>query len=177
MNIDLDPPRGAAGVTLGMPIVEAERILSGLRGYEAPGYSRGSRGIAHFSNGMTIHAHGDESGNVEAVEIYRPADSAVRILYEGTSIFGDRSDLIEERLSGRVRIEVINDGTTVVAPDLFLALSRSESVGGEGTTGGPFESVVVAAPGYYDDLDDPPVLNPAVKSPGEEQVDGQERLF
>ncbi|WP_146017401.1 hypothetical protein [Verrucosispora sp. ts21] len=177
MDIALDPPRGAAGVALGMPIREAERILSGLYGCEAPGYSRGSRGVAHFSNGMTIQAHADGVGMVEAVEIYRPNDPTVRVLYGDISVFGDRCDVVEERLRSRVRIEIINDGATVVAPDLFLALGRDESVSGEGAAGEFFESVVVAAPGYYDDLDDPSVTGPAPNSPEGEQAGGQESLF
>ncbi|MER7417830.1 hypothetical protein ABT346_13775 [Micromonospora peucetia] len=120
---------------------------------------------------MTIQAHGDRNGIVEAVEIYRPLDRATRVVYDGISIFGDYADAVKLELARRLRLEVINDGSTVVAPDAFLALGKSLSESGY------FDSVVVAAPGYYDEIALPPEPEFPATPPRESQMDGQEDLF
>lgn len=152
LEIELDPPRGAAGVLIGMPLEETERVLADLPGYAGPGRAKGSRGTAHFSSGMTIQAHVDEVGTVEAVEIYRPRSPGVRVLFAGISIFDDPSAVVENRLAAHLALQIIDDGLTVVAPSAFLAFGKSESVYGDDSGSGFFESVVVAKPGYYDDL-------------------------
>lgn len=152
MRIVLDPPRGAAGVSVGMAVADAEQVLAALAGYVGPGRSRGSRGFAHYASGMSIEAHDDGAGRVEAVEIYRPDDPAVQVLYQGISIFGESASVVEERLARHLRLEVIDDGLTVVAPEAFLAFGKSMSVYGDEVQSGFFESVVVAEPGYYGDL-------------------------
>ncbi|MCX4389164.1 hypothetical protein OG777_19845 [Micromonospora peucetia] len=108
---------------------------------------------------------------MEAVEIYRPLDQVTRVVYDGISIFGDRADAVEFELARRLRLEVINDGSTVVAPDAFLAFGKSLSESGY------FDSVVVAAPGYYDDIALPPEPEFPATPPRESQLEGQEGLF
>jgi hypothetical protein len=152
LDVHLDPPRGAAGVRIGMTVEEAERILADVPGFVSPGRAKGSRGTAHYSSGMTIQAHGDSAGKVEAVEIYRPAETGVRVLFGDISIFEDPAEIVESRLAGQLMLQVIDDGLTVVAPDAFLALGKSTSVYGDDPASGFFESVVVAEPGYYGDL-------------------------
>ncbi|GGQ44302.1 hypothetical protein [Couchioplanes azureus] len=152
LEVKLDPPRGAAGVEIGMTMEAAEQVLASLPGYVGPGRAKGSRGTAHFSTGMTIQAHGDDAGRVEAVEIYRPTEPGVRVLYGDISIFEEPAEIVEGRLAGRLPLQVIDDGLTVVAPETFMALGKSTSVYGDDSESGFFESVVVARPGYYEDL-------------------------
>jgi len=177
MEIILDPPRGAAGITIGMAIADAERVLSGIPGYLGPGPARGSRGTADYSSGMTIQAHDDGTGTVEAVEIYRPSDPTVRVVYSGISIFSDPAEVVENGLVRYLRIDVIDDGSTVVAPDAFLAFGKSLSVYGDAVESGFFEWVVVAAPGYYDEPIEPRTSEPRAGLPIDQQVSGQEQLF
>lgn len=153
MHITLDPPRGIADVTIGMDLTDAGRVLAGLPGYLGPGRAKGGPVTARFSGGMTVQAHDDGAGKVEAVEVYRPTDPTVHVVYGGISVFGAPADRVQAELAARLDLVMIDDGSTLVAPDLFLALGRSLSVYGDPVATGFFESVVVAAPGYYDDLE------------------------
>ncbi|GAA2500705.1 hypothetical protein [Winogradskya humida] len=177
MDIILDPPRGAAGIHLGVPVAEAERVLANLPGFLGPGVARGVRGAAHFSGGLTIRAHEDGAGRVDAVEVYRPSDPSLNVIYKGVSIFGDGAERVEAALARHLRLETVDDRLTVVAPDAFLALGKSLSVYGNAIDSGFFESVVVAAPGYYDDVkqsQSPVVCGGPVAAP---DPDGQGALF
>jgi hypothetical protein len=98
---------------------------------------------------MTIQAHSDDAGMVEAIEVYRPSDDSVDVVYNGVSVFAQPIDVVEESLARILRLEVVDEGMTVVAPDLFLAFGKSLSVYAQEVDSGYFESVVVARPGYY----------------------------
>lgn len=149
MVIDLDPPRGAGDLAIGMPIEEAERVLREIPGFMPPvaGEVR-NKGFAHYDSELSISLDFDSRGVVRAIELFRP-ESDVQVTFRGLSLFEEPADFLIARLSEISRIEIEDEGLNITAPDIFIGLWRSvtpEDSGGE--EGRHFESVLIAAPGY-----------------------------
>ncbi|GAB2974772.1 hypothetical protein [Saccharothrix stipae] len=151
MELVIDPPRGVGPLRIGMPFDEAVELLRSLDGYRPPEPGRTNQpGYAHYESELTISLSPDREGRVRAVELYRP-ERGVTILFGDIAVFDTPADEVIQRLSGVARLEVEDGGLHVVAPDLLLALGRPfRSDGAEEPEGWYFESVLVAAPGYYD---------------------------
>ncbi|HEV3380320.1 MAG TPA: hypothetical protein VG142_05010 [Trebonia sp.] len=98
---------------------------------------------------MTISVSHNFGYAVNSIEIHRPSHD-VRILFRGTDVFEMLAVDVIDRLQAIVHLEIEDGGLSAVAPDLLLALWRGvlpESP--EDEDGRYFESVLVAAPGYY----------------------------
>lgn len=151
MELTVDPPRGVGPLLIGMPFEDAERTLRSLPGYvaPAPGESRNA-GFAHYESEMSITVEADRSGAVKAVEVYRPQRDDT-LVYQGISLLSEPAIDVIRRLAGVAEIDVEDDGLRVLAPDLLLSLWRATLPEGPHDEDGKyFESVLVAAPGYYD---------------------------
>ncbi|MFE1508845.1 hypothetical protein [Streptomyces sp. NPDC058726] len=149
MVIDLDPPRGAGELAIGMPIEEAERVLRDIPGFVPPpvGEVR-NKGFAHYDSELSISLDFDSRGVVRAIELFRP-EGDVQVTFRGLSLFEEPADVVIARLAEMFRIEIEDEGLNVTAPDAFIGLWRSvtpEDSGGE--EGRFFESVLIAAAGY-----------------------------
>jgi hypothetical protein len=90
---------------------------------------------------MSIAVEPDVSNFVASIEIYRPGPG-VRVLYQGIDVFALPADEVVGLLRILTPVTIEDDGYTVVAPELLLALGRED--------GKYFESVLLAKPGYYD---------------------------
>lgn len=151
MDLVIDPPRGVGPLRIGMTFVEGVELLHSLDGYRPPSPGHNSPpGFAHYESELTISLSPDRDGRVKAIELYRP-ERDVTVLFGDISVFGTSADVVIRRLSDVTRLEVEDDGAYVVAPDLLLALGRPfRSDSADEPEGWYFESVLVAAPGYYD---------------------------
>ncbi|WP_141205823.1 hypothetical protein [Streptomyces griseorubiginosus] len=151
MGLELDPPRSVGGISIGMPIEAAERVLEQLPGFvpPAPGERR-NRGFAHYESGLSISLDFDHRGVVRAVELFRP-ERDVQVLFQGISVFEQSADDVIAGLADRHRTTVEDDGLNITAPDVFIGFWRSvRPVGLDDENGRFFDSVLVAAPGYGD---------------------------
>src|SRR5688572_9187694 len=124
MRVLLDPPRSAGPITLGMPFTEVEDLLRGLHGYQPrrPG-ERVNSGYFRYESGLTYSVGQDRAGLVNVVEIWRPTEG-VAVLYQDISLFDLPADEVAERLAATTRVQILDGGGAVVAPDLLLALWR-----------------------------------------------------
>jgi hypothetical protein len=149
MQLELLPPDRVGPIMIGMDFDEAEVMLRALPGFQSPGPGeRRQPGFAHYESEMSIAVY-SERDLVKAVEVFRPEGDDV-VLYRGISIFKESAGDVIRELQSITRVHVERDGLFVVAPDLLLALSRPylpESP--EDEEGRYFESVLIAAPGYY----------------------------
>lgn len=153
MELIIDPPRAVGAVAIGMPFEDAVRLVHGFEGFvsQAPTGGYVSPGFAHFESGMSISLGADRSGVVECIEVYRPGQG-VSVLFRKIDVFQDAEQVIR-LLANEVEVVVEDDGLRVLAPQLLLALSRDVlPSGGFDETGRYFDSVLVAAPGYYGEL-------------------------
>jgi len=147
----LDPPRAAGPIVLGMHADIASATLRTLEGYleREPGI-RPNPCFAHYACGLSISICPGPGGLVEAVEIYRP-ERDVTVLFGDVPVFDLPADEVIRRIGSITTIEVQDEGLTVIAPALLLAFGRSTlPEDPEDSDGKYFESVLVAAPGYYD---------------------------
>ncbi|MHA7132598.1 hypothetical protein [Oerskovia turbata] len=150
MDLILDPPRAVGPLAIGMSSAEASRVLRDLPGRsKTPGGPAGGT-LVQYESGLSISFGVKRERLVDSIEVWRP-EREVRILLGALDIFGTPADEVTTALAATTRIDVENEGASVVAPDLLLALWRPfvpENPDDE--DGRYFSSVLVAAPGYYD---------------------------
>ncbi|MBS2552523.1 hypothetical protein KGQ19_37280 [Catenulispora sp. NL8] len=164
MDIELQPPTGFSGLTLGQP--EQETALAA----EAFGPVKTSRGAPVEAAGVTFPALSkmiggtdpkfiltfDQHGNADTVELMRPREpeSDVTVTFEGIDVFGTPwSQVLEEMESRGHRIVRDDEDMFFHAPDLTLGFSRDAAHEVPLDDDGEplyFESVLVAKAGYYD---------------------------
>jgi hypothetical protein len=182
MELIVEPPLTVGPLTIGMPIVDAERLLHGISGALSgtPGV-RPNRGFVHFESEMSIQIAPDRLGRLRSVEIYRPVRD-VQVLYRRTSVFETPAEELIRILSREVRLEIEDDGLRVIAPDLLIAFGRDMlEVGSDGAEGLYFDSMLIAVPGYYDEYEPEVWPSAEVRKVGKPALhvgdDGQESLF
>ena len=152
------PPEGVAPVRIGMTREEARHALIEL-GVPKPFARGGSEPMGWMvSEGdLTLFVYCNEVGLVEAVELARPGlpgeSSSVQVTWQGLDVFGTRA--LEFLAALRERGVPVSEGDDYypTAPDLALGFSRAgDDHGHIASDGLPayFESVLVAAPCYYD---------------------------
>lgn len=152
VDIDLHPPVEAAGIHLGMTRSEARRRCAALG---EPAEFRRSREanpslIVERASGLSIFVYFDDGNAVEAVEFGRPCDDEDIVRYRGLDIFSTPAGELVKRLQNQGRIDIAEQGCSVTAPDLLLALWRPVvPEGPDDDDGRFFESVLVAHPNYY----------------------------
>jgi len=176
----IDPPRAAGPIALGMP---ADAAMAALRTVE--GYLKREAGIppnpafAHYSSGLSISICPGAGGLVDAVEIYRPSRD-VTVLFGDIPVFDLPADEVIRRLKAVTTIDIQDEGLTVVAPALLLAFGRSIAPEDPADPDGRyFESVLVAAPGYYNGPAEVPVAGASTSAASASGVgdEGQTSLF
>jgi len=102
------------------------------------------------ASGLSIFVYFAPEDFVEAIEFGRPQSGGDVILYGDVDIFGTPAEELLQRLGEHDRIEVLEQGRSVTAPDLLLALWRPAlPEHPEDEDGRYFESVLIARPGYY----------------------------
>ncbi|HSE68317.1 MAG TPA: hypothetical protein VLB12_15115 [Gemmatimonadales bacterium] len=153
MNIHLRPPTEGAGIPLGSTRSDALRhcLEHGKPSeFRRNGETRASL-VLKRASGLSIFVYFDPEDFVEAIEFGRPRSGEDVILYRDVDIFGTEADELIQRLSEYDRIEVSEQGRSVTAPDVLLALWRPVlPEHPEDEDGRYFESVLIARPGYYD---------------------------
>ena len=151
VDIDLQPPTEAAGIRLGATRDEAHDQC--LAHGEPKGFRRSNEAnrslVVERPSGLSIFVYFDGADAVEAIELGRPQGSDL-VSFRGIDIFGTPADALVEMLRQHAVVEIEEDGHSVTAPDLLLALWRSVVPElDDDQNGRYFESVLVAAPGYY----------------------------
>lgn len=151
MNIDLKPPVEAGGIRIGATRDEArDQCLA----YGEPKPFRRSNEvneslIVERPSGLSIFVYFDAADVVEAIEFGRPQGSDL-VSFRGVDVFGTPADTVVDKLREHTSVEVEEDGHSVTAPDLLLALWRSAVPENNNDPDGRyFESVLIARPGYY----------------------------
>lgn len=155
MDIILNPPVGvtqpdsAAQLLVGMPFDQAMQAARAIPGFIEPSGSGGEQGFISYESEMSISIGVDRNQNVESIEIYRPM-SDFTVTYQGVNIFESAAEDVIQTLSARTVVEVEDDGLQATAPELLMAFSRDTLPDGpDDEDGRYFESVLIAAPGYY----------------------------
>ncbi|MBO1336320.1 hypothetical protein [Streptomyces sp. VRA16 Mangrove soil] len=149
MDLHVEPPTGVGPLRLGMTREESAPALESLR---APGFHspRDRAGVwLHRPDGLGISLE-HLAGRLAAVELWNPLGGADRVLYRGLDLFGTPAAAVRERLARTAALTPGDDGISYVAPDLLLALWRSNASDDPADPNHYFASVLVAAPGYYD---------------------------
>ncbi len=177
MQLLLNPPGSAGPITLGMPFDEAANLLRQVDGYRQPQPGKWvNTGYFHYESGLTLSIGQDRAGLVDVMEVWRPSEGVV-VMFQDISLFELPADEVARRLATVARVEIEDNGSAVVAPDLLLALWRPGIPDDpEDFEGMFFQSALVAAPGYYDRPADR-FTEVQVETPRERQIDGQEPLF
>jgi hypothetical protein len=155
VEIILDPPVGVAqpdsgaSLLVGMPFDQAIEAARAIPGFIESSENGGGPGFVNYVSEMSISIGVDRDRNVQSIEIYRPMVD-FDVLYNGISIFGSPAEDVIQLLSARTTLELEDGGLQATAPELFMALSRNTlPEGPDDEDGRYFESVLVAAPGYY----------------------------
>ena len=171
MILELDPPRSAGPLRIGMPFSEAESVLKSIEGYVEPEtLRRYGAGIGDYESGLAIHTGRSSSGVVDYIEIFRPWNNTVQVIYRDTSLFLEPADSIILKMSCSYKVEVLDGGLTLIVPELLLAFGRDVMPEFSGDDGTYFESVLVARPGYYDRDDSEHNYLPAIEENTAEPV-------
>lgn len=153
MEIRLRPPTDVAGIRIGSTRAEAQDACSRLGSPED--FRRGGEGPASLvvrrPSGLAVFVNLDTDDKVEAIEVARPDTDDDVVLHAGVDVFATPADDLVERLGADGVVEIEEEGRSATAVDLLLALWRPVlPEGQDGPDGRFFESVLVAAPGYYD---------------------------
>ncbi len=151
MSIELQPPTEAAGIRIGATREEAHRQC--LAHGEPTPFRRASEVnaslVVHRPSGLSIFVYFDVADGVEAIDFGRPRSRDV-VSFRGIDIFDTPADELLMKLGEHTSIEVDEDGRSLTAPDLLLALWRPVVPESDGDPDGRyFESVLMAGPGYY----------------------------
>jgi hypothetical protein len=162
---------------MGMPFAEAEALLRGIPGYRPPEPgTRFNLGFAHYESELSLSVGRDRQGQVKAVEVYRP-EREVSVFFRDIAVFDLPAEEVVSRLQAVTRIEVQDGGRTILAPDLLLCLWRpSLPDDPEDYDGQFFETVLVAAPGYYEETE-PRISEVPAETARVREISGQEGLF
>jgi hypothetical protein len=156
--LELRPPEGIPPVHLGMTRETAGQALAEL-GVPKP-FARGGRGPVGWAvhdGDLDLFVYCDEDGLVNAVELGRPGlpgeRSDVQVMFQGLDVLGTPAlDVLAALKERGIRLDE-DDEYYPTAPDLLLAFSREGDDHGRVAADdlpAYFESVLVAAPGYYD---------------------------
>lgn len=151
MILRVNLPDKIGPLSLGVSVEEAEATLRSIDGYQGATESLlPVRGQANYLSGMSIHAHLDSGGLVNAIEVFKPhRDDSV--VLEDIDVFALPAQVVIDRLSVFVEIEDEERGCSIVAPSLLIALWRPfVAVSEDDEQGYYFQSVLLARPGYYD---------------------------
>ncbi|MDH2416199.1 hypothetical protein [Nocardioides sp. CER19] len=151
MRIDLRPPTDAAGITIGASRPEAIRSCRALG--SPSDFHRGNETsvslVVERPSGLVTFVYFDSTGSVEAIEFGRPTTDTDVVEYAGVDVFGTPAEELARWLSEHTRVEVADEGRSITAPDLLLALWRPViPLDLEDEDGRFFESVLLAESGY-----------------------------
>lgn len=153
MNLSLEPPHRVGPFEIGMPFGATQQALKNFTGFVHLGRVPGGQAnpsFGHYSSGLSIAIESDYQGRLLAVELYRPHRD-IEVRFGSISLFGLEANDVVEQLRGHTTVNLEEGGHGAVAPHLLLALWRGvvpESPDDE--DGRYWESVLMAAPGYYD---------------------------
>lgn len=152
VDLILDPPRTVGPLAIGMSLGEAEQALRDIPGFVPPlPGERRAPGFAHYESEMSIAVGTDPRGTVvRSIEVHRPTVGA-DVRWGDISLFAVEATEVIHQLGRITALEFEDGGRHVVAPGLLLSLWRGTlPEGPEDQDGRYFESILVAAPGYYD---------------------------
>ncbi|NUP49599.1 MAG: hypothetical protein HOW97_20155 [Catenulispora sp.] len=170
MELHLDPPRGivSAGSAIPLGAAESAAVRAASRYGPTTVAPAGTINIAGtlFPTPTKITTTGpgfelvlilDDAVSVTAIEVWRPRDprTDITVRYDGLDVFRTPAAQLLELIRARGhRVETEDEGVGAWAPDLALGFSRvAAHEVPRGADGEPlfFESVLVAAAGYYGD--------------------------
>ncbi|MFB7330737.1 hypothetical protein ACFC00_03740 [Streptomyces adustus] len=152
MDLDLVPPAGVGPLQIGMPEQAANAALGSLR--DLTSLSDSDRPGQHVfrPSGLMISIH-CMRGQLEAIELGRPAAATDRVMFRGLDVFALPAREVVRVMREHTRVQADpEDRASFVAPDLLLSFWRPFAADDEPdeVQGYYFGSVLVAQPGYYD---------------------------
>ena len=158
MIITLCPPKAAGPLRIsatGQQAVDTLRTLGDPRVLcRLPG-SRSGWAVDRPS-GLFISAYFDTDDRVEAIEFGRGHDNtADPVTYNGLNVFATPATELVTQLRHHTTVRKDEDGHAFTAPDLLLTFRRPTAPETPDDQDGRFfTSVLLARPGYYNDLND-----------------------
>ena len=160
MNFDLHPPQAAGPLRIGTAGHDTVEILKQLGTPQVLCRTAGSPPAwgVHRPSGLFVLILFDADDHVEAIEFGRPDSTDDSVAYDGLDVFATpAADLIRQlRQRTAIDVEEEEDGHAFTAPSLLLSLWRPVTPESpEDQEGRFFESVLIARPGYYDQLAEP----------------------
>jgi hypothetical protein len=154
--IELRPPLSAGPLALA---ATGEDIVATMRQFGEPEVLRRAAGArpgwqVTDPNGLYLSAYFDADDHANAIEIGRPTNPAVSVIYDGLDIFQTPAADLIEALRHKIQIAEEENGHSYTAPDVLLALWRPTTPEDpDDDDGNYFESVLIAEPGYHNDAD------------------------
>ncbi|MEY9842847.1 hypothetical protein [Streptacidiphilus sp. EB103A] len=152
MEFELAPPTGIGALTIGMPREAADQALASFRDPSAISESDQPGRFVFRPSGLMISTHCSR-GELEAIELGRPADGQDSVRFRGIDVFSLPAAEVVTRLREVTTItDAEDDPASFVAPDLLLSFWRPFEADDapDEEQGYYFSSVLLARPGYYD---------------------------
>ncbi|MFB7040053.1 hypothetical protein [Streptomyces sp. NPDC056294] len=152
MEFELAPPTGIGALAIGMPYKAADQALASFRDPSTISESDRPGRFVFRPSGLMVSIHCSR-GELEAIELGRPAGRQDTVRFRGVDIFGLPAAEVVTRMRGLTTIaEAEDDPASFVAPDLLLSFWRPFEADDapDETQGYFFSSVLLARPGYYD---------------------------
>ncbi|MFF2363802.1 hypothetical protein ACFVU0_13940 [Streptomyces sp. NPDC058122] len=152
MEFELTPPTGLGALVIGMPREAADQALASFRDPSAISESDQLGRFVFRPSGLMVSIHCSR-GELEAIELGRPADGQDIVQFRGIDVFGPPAAEVVNLLRGLATItEAEDDPASFIAPDLLLSFWRPFEADDEPDEeqGYYFNSVLLARPGYYD---------------------------
>ncbi|WP_344646932.1 hypothetical protein [Cryptosporangium japonicum] len=151
MEFDLDPPHGVGSLRLGMG-VDGTRAALSVFGEVSGSLATGL--WVHRRGGVSINPGFSPSGRLDAIELHGSPEQEFDVVrYRDVDVFGLPALDVAERLRRHTTVRVEpDDEACFTAPDLVLAFWRPFAADDdpEDWPGYHVNSVLLAAPGYYD---------------------------
>ncbi|MFD5814146.1 hypothetical protein [Streptomyces sp. NPDC127038] len=152
MEFELTPPTGLGALAIGMPREAADQALASFRDPKAISESDQLGKFVFRPSGLMVSIHCSR-GELEAIELGRPAGGQDLVQFRGIDVFGLPAAEVVTLLRGITTItEAEDDPASFIAPDLLLSFWRPFEADDEPDEhqGYYFSSVLLARPGYYD---------------------------
>ncbi|MFJ8159042.1 hypothetical protein [Streptomyces sp. NPDC094468] len=152
MEFELKPPTGLGALVIGMPREAADQALASFRDPSAISESDQLGRFVFRPSGLMISIHCSH-GELEAIELGRPASGQDTVRFRGIDVFGLPAAEVVTLLRELATItEAEDDPASFIAPDLLLSFWRPFEADDEPDEeqGYYFSSVLLARPGYYD---------------------------
>ena len=152
MEFELAPPTGVGALVIGMSRQAADQALASFRDPSAVSESDQPGRFVFRPSGLMISTHCSR-GELEAVELGRPANDRDTVRFRGVDVFRLPAAVVVARMRDLTTItEAEDDPASFIAAHLLLSFWRPFEADNapDEEQGYYFSSVLLARPGYYD---------------------------